>query len=393
MWDEEKGCIEPFGGARAIATKENKHFFLKIFDVLHLNGDSLLQHALYERKELLYKTIKEIPTRVETVKHTECETIEEVVALFRKVTKEKEEGVVVKNPRSPYMPNVRSRDAWVKLKPDFVSNIASDLDVIILGGYYGEGKKSGGMLYSYLVGVSNNDNTQYYPVGKVATGLSELERKYLLEELEEDWICNCPENVEPGTDTPDVWIDPEDSRVLEVRAMQVIPCEKRPSGVTFRCPRIERIRYDKEAEGIITLERLQGLIRESATLQESGMKTPTRKKEYKPLTTPTNIDKIVVKTDLFKDQVFYVCGNAWKKEKREVLETQIHENGGTFYQNYTPQVTCVIADTSTAQLKSILDFSKNRKEMLEGDSDYPLMRVVDLKELLRKRIWKLSERN
>jgi len=399
VWDEERGCIEPFGGARVIATsgdkKEKKHFFLKIFDILHLNGDSLLQHALYERKELLYKYIREVPTRVETVTHIECSTIEEVVSLFRKATEEKEEGVVVKNPRSPYMPNIRSRDAWVKLKPDFVSNIASDLDVIILGGYYGEGKKSGGKLYSYLVGVRNNDGTQYYPVGKVATGLSDRDRDYLLEELDEDWVCDVPENVQPGTDVPDVWIDPEDSRVLEVRAMQIIPCEKRPSGVTFRCPRIEKIRYDKEPEGVITLERLQGLIREAATLQESGMKSAvkkSRKKVYKPLTTPTDVKDVEVKTDLFKDQVFYVCGNVWKKEKRQELESLIHTHGGTFYQNFSPKVTYVVADTLNTQLKGIILEAKNRQQILEEDYDYQKMRVVDLKKLLKKRFLKVSGR-
>lgn len=399
VWDEERGCIEPFGGARCISTngnkEEKKHFFLKIFDILHLNGNSLLQHALYERKELLYKSIKEIPTRVETVKHIECLTIEEVVSIFRKATQEKEEGVVVKNPRSPYMPNVRSKDAWVKLKPDFVSNIASDLDVIILGGYYGGGKKSGGKLYSYLVGVRNNDGTEYYPVGKVATGLSERDRDYLLEELEEDWICDIPENVQPGIDSPDVWIDPEDSRVLEVRAMQIIPCEKRPSGVTFRCPRIEKIRYDKEPEGIITLERLQSLIRETAILQENGMKSTTkksRKKVYKPLTTPTDVKDVKVKSDLFKDQVFYVCGNAWKKEKRKKLESLIYAHGGTFYQNFSSKVTYVVSDTLNAQLKGIIDESKHRQQMLMNDCDYKNMRVVDLKELLKKRLLKVSGR-
>jgi len=400
VWDKEKKCIEPFGGARGIANKGNeedeKHFFVKIFDILHLNGDDLLQHALYERKDILYKNIQDIPTRVETVKHAECSTIEEVVTLFNQAAEEKEERIVVKNPRSPYMPNIRSKDAWVKLKPDFVSNIASDLDVIILGGYYGNGKKSGGKLYSYLVGVQNSDGTQYHPVGKVATGLTERERDYLLEELEEDWVCEVPENVIPGSDTPDLWIDPEDSRVLEIRAMQIIPCDKRPSGVTFRCPRIERVRYDKESEGIITLERLQSLTREAAEMDESGMKSKpkplSRKKIYTPLTTPTDVTDTKITSELFKDQVFYVCGNAWKKEKRQELERTIHEHGGIFHQNYNLKVNYIIAESETAQLKGIIEECKKRNEMIGRDWDYHSMKVAELKEQLRKRYLKLSGR-
>jgi len=400
VWDKEKKCIEPFGGTRGIANKgdkeDEKHFFIKIFDILYLNGVSLLQHALYERKDILYKNVREIPTRVETVKHTECSTIEEVVTLFKQAAEEKKEGVVVKNPRSPYMPNIRSKDVWVKLKPDFVSNIASDLDVIILGGYYGNGKKSGGKLYSYLVGVQNSDGTQYHPVGKVATGLTERERDCLLEELEEDWIHEVPENIIPGSDTPDVWIDPEDSRVLEIRAMQIIPCEKRPSGVTFRCPRIERVRYDKEVEGIITLERLQSLIREAAEMDESGMKSKpkpkpiSRKRNYIPLTTPKDVADTKITFDLFKGQVFYVCGNVWKKEKRQELERMIHEYGGVFHHNYNINVNYIIAESKTAQLKGILEEFKKRNEMIRHDREYHSMRVTELKEHLRKRHRKVS---
>nr|QBK91908.1 MAG: ATP-dependent DNA ligase [Pithovirus LCPAC304] len=396
VWDEEKECIEPFGSARAIAASgsKDKHFFLKIFDVLHHNENTLIDHTLDERKRVLHSIIKDIPTRIETVKHIECATILEVEKLFRRATSAKEEGIVVKNPRSPYIPNVRNNKAWVKLKPDFVSNIASDLDVLILGGYYGEGEKAGGKLYTYLVGVKNNDGSEYYPVGKVATGLTEQERTMLLEELEEDWVSECPVNVLPGGDVPDMWISPEDSRVLQVRAMQIIPCEKRAAGVTFRCPRIDKIRYDKSPEDIITLERLRTLILEAPEMKESGMKSKvkSRKKERKPLTLPTDVSALEVTSDLFKGNVFYVCGNAWKKEKREDIETSIHRFGGTFHQNYGPRVTIVLASLATAQLQTLIKESKMRQQRQKEDKDYLHLRVLDLKDLLRQRHLKLSGR-
>lgn len=400
VWDEEKHTIEPFGGARAVATagikEDSKHFFLKIFDVLHYNSNDLLDHALYERKEILHNIITEIPTHVEIVKHIEYNKIEEVVYLFRKAAAAKEEGVVVKNPRSPYLPNVRNNKAWVKLKPDFVSNIASDLDVLILGGYYGEGVKSGGKLYSYLVGVQNNDGTEYYPVGKVATGLSERERDYLLEELEDDWVAECPVNVIPGSDVPDMWIDPEDSRVLEVRAMQIIPCDKRLVGVTFRCPRIEKIRYDKDPEGIITLERLQNLIREAPEMKESGMRSkpspPRRAKVYTPLTLPTDTSRVETISDLFQGKVFYICGHAWEKDKRKELETIIHKYGGIFHQNYGPQVTHIVAEKSTVQLKRLIEEAARRCQLTKKSIDYEKLRVCDLKVHLKERRLKTTGR-
>jgi len=284
----------------------------------------------------------------------------------------------------------------VKLKPDFVSNIASDLDMLILGGYYGEGAKSGGKLYSYLVGVQNNDGTEYYPVGKVATGLSERERDCLLEELEDDWVVECPVNVIPGSDVPDMWIDPEDSRVLELRAMQIIPCDKRLAGVTLRCPRIEKIRYDKDPDGIITLERLQNLIREAPEMKESGMRSkpspPRKAKVYTPLTLPTDTSRIETVSDLFQDKVFYICGHAWEKDKRRDLEMMVHKHGGTFHQNYSRHVTHVISVKSTPLLRRLIEEATRRCHLTNNPIDYQTLRVCDLKAHLRERRLKISGR-
>lgn len=398
VWDEEKDCIEPFGGARAISTSghsDGKHFFLMMFDILLLNGESFLNHKLEERKQLLNKVVKDMPTHIETVKHKECETVEEVVHLFRKANEAKEEGIVVKNPRSPYLPNARNREAWVKIKPDFVSNIAADLDVVILGGFYGEGGKTTGTLYTYLVGARNEDGSEYYPVGKVATGLSNRTRKLLLKALEDHWIKECPLNVFSEFDKPDVWISPEDSYVLEVRAMQVIPCEKRSSGVTFRCPRIEKLRPDKGCTDAITLKRLRSLIREQALLKEQGMKSTVRKttkKYYKPITLPTNVENVPITSQIFHGKVFYVCGGAWRKKERKEYETIIHQQGGKFYQNFGPKVDYVVADKSTIQLKGILQKVQKVNQPQSDASKYETLRVVDLKKLLRERHQKVSGR-
>jgi DNA ligase-4 len=404
VWDEERECIESFGGVRAISKagekEDGKHYLFKVFDILYLNGNSLLEFPLFERKQKLYNSIQETSNRVEIVEHSECETIEEVTELFREANDKREEGIVVKNPRSPYIPNARRKDIWVKVKPDFISNIASDLDVVILGGYYGEGKKTVGKIYSYIIGARSEDSSCYYPIGKVATGLTERERSFLLDELKDSWTFDCPINVLPDTyDNPDVWINPEDSLVLEVRAMQVIECDKRLAGITFRCPRIEKIRLDKMTSDCASLKNLRELIRSEAKIDESGFKSiskRSRKKVYVPLTRPTDVSSVDVKSSLFAGKVFYLCGGAWQKEFREDIEKKIYQYGGKFHQNYSPSVNIIIADKMSTTLKSLIEQEKHNRSILvqkrNGDIKYETKRVTDLKAICRQRRLKVSGR-
>lgn len=64
----------------------------------------------------------------------------------------KQEGIMIKQADSPYVVNER-KEKWLKLKPDMLENFGDDLDLIILGGYYGRGDKRGGYVAEFLLGV------------------------------------------------------------------------------------------------------------------------------------------------------------------------------------------------------------------------------------------------
>ena len=48
---------------------------------------------------------------------------------------------------------------WLKLKPEYVDALGDDLDLIILGGEYGSGKRRGGMISHFLLGVAVTPDT------------------------------------------------------------------------------------------------------------------------------------------------------------------------------------------------------------------------------------------
>lgn len=59
---------------------------------------------------------------------------------------------MVKNPESKYQPNTR-KGGWLKIKPDYVVGLMDELDLLIVGGYFGEGHR-GGMMSHFLCGVA-----------------------------------------------------------------------------------------------------------------------------------------------------------------------------------------------------------------------------------------------
>jgi len=88
-----------------------------------------------------------------------------------------EEGLVVKDLSSVYVVGEQSRSKahWVKMKPEY-SDQTSNLDLLVLGGYYGDGHRRAGMLSHFLLGVADHttmppdgsvNTTKWFTVGKV----------------------------------------------------------------------------------------------------------------------------------------------------------------------------------------------------------------------------------
>ncbi len=50
----------------------------------------------------------------------------------------REEGIILKAVDGTWVPNER-RLQWIKLKPEYVDGLGDDLDLLIVGGYYGKG--------------------------------------------------------------------------------------------------------------------------------------------------------------------------------------------------------------------------------------------------------------
>ena len=104
---------------------------------------NLMGARLSDRKIVLSRVVREVPNVVEVVPHRLCQTVDEVFDEFNQSIFNNEEGIMIKRAESPYKPNERAQNNWIKLKGEYIDSIGDTLDLIVIGGYFGERKRIG----------------------------------------------------------------------------------------------------------------------------------------------------------------------------------------------------------------------------------------------------------
>ena len=79
--------------------------------------------GLSYRKSLLDKTIREVPNKLDVVRGIVCTGMKEVLDVFEARMAAQDEGIIIKDLSSKYMPANRSTNHWIKLKADYIDNV------------------------------------------------------------------------------------------------------------------------------------------------------------------------------------------------------------------------------------------------------------------------------
>ena len=95
--------------------------------------------SLKDRRTVLRRVVKPIPHVIEIVEGLETNDVELIFSEFDKLMAKNEEGLMMKKLNSVYLPNDRGLD-WVKLKGEYMEGMTDTLDLLVIGGYFGEGK-------------------------------------------------------------------------------------------------------------------------------------------------------------------------------------------------------------------------------------------------------------
>ena len=399
-WDPEQDAMVPFGTLKTAALGENRNPFangprplFRVFDILHLNGRDLTKYTLRDRRNALQKTVRPVHRRFEILPYEEATTVAEVEACLRNIVAEASEGLVLKNPGSPYRLNERHND-WIKVKPDYMTDFGESLDVTVIGGYYGKGHR-GGKLASFLCGLrvdggsSQNDASEkFWSFCKVGGGYLASDRQEINHITDGKWKKWDPKR--PPTqfielaggdaqfEKPDMWIRPSESFVLCVKASSIANSDEFRMGLTLRFPRFKRLRKDKNWKTALSVQEFLNLksnvdkeSREKEFQVDNSRKKRFKRAEKKPLTiagynAKENVQFAGPSGKIFEHLNFCKYLGSWcisssnisltvimtdasapeKKSKGE-LEQLVKANGGKIFQtNTAAEDTICIAERS-----------------------------------------------
>ncbi|CAE6425873.1 unnamed protein product [Rhizoctonia solani] len=225
------------------------------FDLLYLNGESLLRKTLQERRELLREHFVEVDCEFAFAKSSDGETTEEIQVFLEESVKDGCEGLMVKTltgDASRYEPSRRSVN-WLKLKKDYLAGIGDSLDLVVVGAYYGKGKRT--KVYgAFLLACYDPDAEEYQTICKIGTGFSDeaLASHYAqLEPLEQAKPWG---NVKIGGAKPDIWFEPKVVWEVLTADLSLSPIYEAARGlvddrgISLRFPRFIRVRDDKSAD-------------------------------------------------------------------------------------------------------------------------------------------------
>ena len=236
---------------------------VNFFDVLYFDDRNCLNLEYTKRREILENIVKEdnfsklVPTLL--VKNEN-----EIEDFLENSINSGCEGLMLKTPNAGYRAGARGSN-WLKLKREYRNELGDSLDLIVIGAYFGRGRRTG--LYgTLLLGTYNPENDTFPSICKVGTGFTDESLDQLYQILSNKVILKKNSRVVSEMEA-DVWLEPE--LVLEVVASEITlsPIHKtglnlvrKNSGFALRFPKFTgKIRYEKAVEDASTHDEVLAL--------------------------------------------------------------------------------------------------------------------------------------
>ncbi|KAG2456580.1 DNA ligase 4 [Polypterus senegalus] len=346
-----------------------------VFDVLLVNDQKLGHEVLRKRHEILDSVFAPVQGRIHIVPKMEARTKQEVVNFLNEAIDNREEGIMVKDPMSIYKPDKRG-EGWLKIKPEYVDGLMDELDILIVGGYWGKGLR-GGMMSHFLCAVAETPPPGEKP--KVFHSLCRIGSGYTMKELYDlglklanHWKPyrkkDPPISILCASERPEAYIEPCHSVIVQVKAAEIVDSDMYKTGCTLRFPRIEKIRNDKEWYECMTVKDLAHFhSKASGKLASRHVKLnedePDKKKRKVAKTKKvidvidhfksqdlSNISRV---SNIFEDVEFCIMSGNSEHSKAE-LEKAVAQYGGIVVQNPGKDTYCIIAGIENMRVKNVI---------------------------------------
>ncbi|HEU5488441.1 MAG TPA: ATP-dependent DNA ligase [Candidatus Nitrosotalea sp.] len=236
---------------------------VNFFDILLVDKKSCLDMPYAERRKLLEKNVVE-DLFAKVMPMVMVRSDSEVEDSLENAINSGCEGIMLKQLDSPYRAGARASN-WLKLKREYRNELGDSLDLVVVGAFYGRGRRTG--RYGALLLSAYDDKTDTYPsICKVGTGFTDESLDQFYQILSDKITVKKDPRIQSGLEA-DVWFDPE--VVIEIVASEITlsPIHKvamdkirKGSGLALRFPKFTgKIRFEKTSENATNIDEITTL--------------------------------------------------------------------------------------------------------------------------------------
>ena len=243
---------------------------VNFFDVLYYDKKDCLNLEYTERRKILEQIVHE-DNFSKLVPMLFVKNENEIEDFLENSINAGCEGLMLKAPSAPYRAGMRGSN-WLKLKREYRNELGDSLDLIVIGAYFGRGRRTG--LYGTLLLATYNPEKDNLPsICKVGTGFTDESLDQLYQILSNKVTLKKNPRIVSEMEA-DIWFEPE--LVLEIVASEITlsPIHKtgldlirKSSGFALRFPKFTgKIRYEKAVEDASTGEEVFALYKRQSKI-------------------------------------------------------------------------------------------------------------------------------
>ena len=236
---------------------------VNFFDVLYHDGKSCLDLDYNQRRKLLEKIVKE-DEFAKLVPMTIIRNENDIEEFLENSINSGCEGLMLKMLDKPYQAGARG-NYWLKLKREYRNELGDSLDLVVIGAFFGKGRRTG-KYGTLLLASYDYDTDTFTSICKVGTGFTDEDLDQLYQILSDKVTLKKNPRINSEMEA-DVWFEPE--LVIEVVASEITlsPIHKasrdeirKGAGFALRFPKFTgKIRVEKFAEDASTNEEVVAL--------------------------------------------------------------------------------------------------------------------------------------
>ena len=236
---------------------------VNFFDILYCNGKDCTDLNYNERRGKLEKIVNQNEF-AKFIPMTIANNENDIEEFFENSINAGSEGLMLKMLDKPYQAGSRGSH-WLKLKREYRNELGDSLDLVVVGGFFGKGRRTGS--YGTLLLSTYDENTDTFPsICKVGTGFTDDSLDQLYQILNPKTTIKKNPRINSEMEA-DVWFEPE--LVIEIVASDITlsPIHKvardeikKEAGLALRFPKFTgKIRVEKMAEDASTDEEVISL--------------------------------------------------------------------------------------------------------------------------------------